>query len=306
MKTSTIHYYIVILILVTVSCEKNKSENYQYVAEDKDTLITLNIEGPISGDNITFNVYLPDSYSDDGEGLPVIYFLHGRGGSYKGGGAFRTAIKKAITDDLLRPVICVFPDGTKNGWYADSKDSSNLIETHIIREILPWVDDNFNTMASRDFRVIQGFSMGGYGASLLAVKFPELFSICINYDGAMWAWENMTRQSGEWPPVAPVMFSNDQTYYDQNSSPWTFAERNKDIIKDQVQFRTIVGSLGGGLQYWRDYFTSLGLEMVYVETSCQHNLTCLHAEAGRGSFLLMENQFKDASLSAADLMISTQ
>ena len=271
------------------------------VQQAQGELRTETITGKISGDEITFDIYLPEGYRKEGVGYPVIYNLHGRGGSYKRGGTFRAAMKKAIVDGILPPVIAVYPDGTKNGWYADSKDGSILIETHIIREIIPWVDANYNTKASRGFRVIQGMSMGGYGASLLAVKFPELFSVCINYDGAMWNWENMTRKSRKWQPVAPVMFDNDKTYYERNSSPWAFATLNKNKIKGRLQFRTLVGSLGSGLQKWRDHLNSLDIEMDYVETKCRHNLQCLHEQAGDGSFRLMTKQFAKAAVAPDQL-----
>ena len=262
-------------------------------------LKTETITGKISGDEITFDIYIPEGYRKEGVGYPVIYNLHGRGGSYKRGGTFRAAMKKAIADSILPPVIAVYPDGTKNGWYADSKDRSILIETHIIREIIPWVDANYNTKASRGFRVIQGFSMGGYGASLLAVKFPELFSVCINYDGGMWNWEDMTSKSRKWQPVAPVLFDNDKIYYESNSSPWMFANLNKDKIKGQLQFRILVGSLGLRLQKWRNHLNSLEIEMDYVDTECRHDLKCLHEKAGDGSFRLMAEQFVKAMTSEA-------
>jgi len=260
-------------------------------------LVTKTITGPITGDQITFDLYLPESYGERGERYPVIYNLHGRGGSYQSRAQmrFRQAMVRAIAKGILPPVISVYPDGTKNGWYADSKDRTLRIETHIIREIIPWVDENCRTKASRDFRVIQGMSMGGYGASLLAVKFPELFCICVNYDGAMWNWENMTKQSRQWKPVAPVMFDNDREYYERTSSPWTFASFNRDRIKGQVRFRTIVGSLGEWLQNWQNHLHSLGIEMDYVETNCKHNLECLHEAAGEGSFRLMAEQFAKAA-----------
>ena len=257
-------------------------------------LKTINITGKISNKEITFDVYLPENYNKNGAGYPVIYSLHGRGGSHKSGAAFRVPMEKAIAKGILPPVIAVYPDGTKNGWYADAKDRSILIETNIIREIIPWIDANYNTRSSREFRVIQGFSMGGYGASLYAVKFPELFSICINYDGGMWNWQNMVRKSRKWESVAPVLFENDKKYYDRTSSPWTLASINQDKIRGRLQFRTLVGSLGSGLKKWRDHIYSLNIEMDYVDTKCRHDLKCLHEEAGNGSFHLMAKEFARA------------
>jgi S-formylglutathione hydrolase FrmB len=298
MKLSTKFLSIISIVFLIQTIGQDNTINAQRAPRTidyKGTLMTVTINGPVSGDKITFDVLLPEDYTYSGEDFPVIYNLHGRGGAYNAIDRewFGEAIENAITEGILPPVICIFPDGTKSGWYADSKDSANLIETHIIREIIPWVDNNFNTKASKDFRVIQGFSMGGYGASLFAVKFPELFSICINYDGAMWTWESMTRGSERWPAVGPFMFNNDSVYYDQNSSPWTIAKSNRDNIVGQVQFRTVVGSLGSGLEKWRDHLISLGIEMDYIDTPCKHNLPCLHKEAGEDGFLLMAKQFKN-------------
>ena len=275
---------------------------FALLSEVQGELKTINITGKITNKKITFDVYLPKNYNKNGAGYPVIYNLHGRGGSHKSGEAFRVPMQKAIAKGILQPVIGIYPDGTKNGWYADSKDRSILVETNIIREIIPWVDANYNTRASREFRVIQGFSMGGYGASLYAVKFPELFSICINYDGGMWNWENMLRKSRKWEPVAPVLFDNDKKFYDETSSPWNLALVNQDKIRGKLQFRTLVGSLGSGLEKWRDHIHSLSIKMDYVDTKCRHNLKCLHEEAGNESFRLMDKQFSRA----IELEIKTQ
>lgn len=257
------------------------------------TVTTRTFTGPISGDKITLDVYTPEGYRSGGRRYPVIYNIHGRGGAYNRGDPvnFRKAMVDAISRGILPPVIAVYPDGTRNGWYADSKDKKILIETHIIREIIPWVDSEYGTKASKQYRVIQGMSMGGYGASLYAVKFPELFSICINYDGAMWNWDNMTVTSGKWDAVAPVMFDSDEDYYDQNSSPWSIAVRNKDRIAGKVVFRAIEGSLGKWLRPWRDHLKAQGIEMDYVLTTCSHNLVCLHEQAGEDSFRLIAEQF---------------
>tara|TARA_B100001758_G_scaffold46658_1_gene37429 strand:- start:5183 stop:6073 length:891 start_codon:yes stop_codon:yes gene_type:complete len=290
MKTSKLVFFLVVSAL------------FALLSEVQGELKTINITGKITNKKITFDVYLPKNYNKNGAGYPVIYNLHGRGGSHKSGEAFRVPMQKAIAKGILQPVIGIYPDGTKNGWYADSKDRSILVETNIIREIIPWVDANYNTRASREFRVIQGFSMGGYGASLYAVKFPELFSICINYDGGMWNWENMLRKSRKWEPVAPVLFDNDKKFYDETSSPWNLALVNQDKIRGKLQFRTLVGSLGSGLEKWRDHIHSLSIKMDYVDTKCRHNLKCLHEEAGNESFRLMDKQFSRA----IELEIKTQ
>jgi enterochelin esterase-like enzyme len=135
---------------------------------------TTTITEKISGKKITFDIYVPENYRKKGVGYPVIYSLHGRGGFYQNGGAVHPPIKKAIADGVLPPVIAVYPDGTKNSWYADSKDRTILIETHIIREIIPWIDTNYNTKSSRGFRVIPWLFHGRIWSVTLSRKVPRI------------------------------------------------------------------------------------------------------------------------------------
>ncbi len=92
-------------------------------------LKTITITGKISNKEITFDVYLPENYNKNGAGYPVIYNLHGRGGSHKSGAAFRVPMEKAIAKGILPPVIAVYPDGTKNGWLV------NYLRTFLLMEL---------------------------------------------------------------------------------------------------------------------------------------------------------------------------
>ena len=56
----------------------------------------------------------------------------------------------------------------------------------------------------------------------------------------------------------------------------------------------MVGSLGPGLQKWRDHIDSLNIKMDYIETKCRHDLKCLHEVSGNGNFRLMAEQFARA------------
>ena len=46
-------------------------------------------------------------------------------------------------------------------------------ETTVIKELIPYIDKTYRTIASRTGRAIQGMSMGGFGAMRLALKYPE-------------------------------------------------------------------------------------------------------------------------------------
>ena len=69
-----------------------------------------------------------------------------------------------------------------NSFYINSDLNNVSYEDFFIQELVPYIDMTFNTIANPNFRAISGFSMGGYGALLLGMRYPELFS-CIGAEG---------------------------------------------------------------------------------------------------------------------------
>lgn len=166
-----------------------------------------------SGKAVPYNVYLPRGYAEGARRYPVIYHLHGLGGSHASHNDLVAAqVERAVSAGVLPEVIVVFPDGQTNSMWADSEGKA--VETLVIRELIPHIDGRFRTMASRGSRVIQGFSMGGWGAALYGLKFPELFSISVNYDGSLHTWTTL-RDSRR--AIAEEIFSLDEQRFDRYS-----------------------------------------------------------------------------------------
>lgn len=142
-------------------------------------------------------VVVPDAAAA-GQRLPVLYLLHGYGGSH-------LAWLK-VTD--LRPLadgfgmIFVCPDG-ENSWYWDSPlDPRSQFETFVSKELVDWVDARYPTIPAREGRAITGLSMGGHGALWIALRHKERFGAAGATSGGVDirpfpdAWE-MKRQLGE-------------------------------------------------------------------------------------------------------------
>jgi endo-1,4-beta-xylanase len=133
---------------------------------------------------IGHNVYLPPGYEHGDTRYPVIYFLHGWGGDENSDAAAFSGWVAKLTKELsLPPAIVVFPNGGRS-WYRDYSVERGLIETHIVHELVPYIDRTYRTLADREHRVLVGFSMGGGGAVRLAVKYPGLFSAAGAWGGA--------------------------------------------------------------------------------------------------------------------------
>ena len=235
--------------------------------------------GPITGDTVLFNIYLPAGYDAASTGFSVVYHLHGIGGNQGGNqnttvpAAFASALQMGLISEKY---IIVFPNGLVNSMWADSKNSLKPVETHIVQELIPYVDAHFKTLAGRENRYIQGFSMGGFGAAKFIAKYPELFQSCVVFDGALHNWQTLkTTQAA----IASEIFDNDEAYFNQ-FSPWHFFKKNAAVLADSVCIRLAVGALTQYSRPLRDSLTAWSIPFEYLETTCAHNLGCLLTQDG--------------------------
>lgn len=150
--------------------------------------------------SIHADVVLPDDYRPDGAAWPVVYLLHGFSGNYT------TWVKDIpVTASLADryQVILVCPDGGYSSWYWDSPvDPTMKYETHVIDEVVPFVDQHYHTIRDRRGRAITGFSMGGHGALYLAFRHQDIFGAAGSTSGGVDirpfpnSWE-MTKRLGD-------------------------------------------------------------------------------------------------------------
>lgn len=116
----------------------------------------------------SMTVLLPDAQDKDGP-FPVLYLLHGLSDDHTIWQR-RTSIERYAA---ALPLIVVMPDGGRS-FYCDAADGP-AYESHMMRDVVGFVDRFLHTVPSRDGRAIGGLSMGGYGAMKLALKFPDCF-----------------------------------------------------------------------------------------------------------------------------------
>lgn len=125
-------------------------------------------------DELTYKVYLPTGYdADRKEGYPVLYLLHGSGGKVTDWDCFLELLDEMILAETIGPVLAVVPV-TGNSYWVDS-DEFGAYESAVIADLIPHIDGTYNTKATREGRLLSGFSMGGYGALRYALTYPELF-----------------------------------------------------------------------------------------------------------------------------------
>ena len=153
-------------------------------------------------------VYLPAGYDDKPNvRWPVFYYLHGLTGNETNW--VELGKLDAAADGLGLQAIVVMPDGD-DSFYVDGvakvdydacmKDGTGLFvphkqskrdtcvrarkyETYITKDLIEHVDTTYRTIATREGRAIAGLSMGGFGALMLSMRHPELFSAAASHSG---------------------------------------------------------------------------------------------------------------------------
>ena len=146
------------------------------------TLDTLRIPSAAMHKTLSAVIVLPDAYQNSDRHFPVVYLLHGWSGSYKDWPAHIDL--RPLADHYGFILVC--PDGGYDSWYLDSPvDSTNRYETHIIKEVIPFVDARYRTVQEKTGRAITGLSMGGHGALYLALRHPQLFFAASSMSGGV-------------------------------------------------------------------------------------------------------------------------
>lgn len=152
-------------------------------AAEPGTITTHAFRSATLGEDIAYNVYLPAGYSGSSQRYPVIYLLHGRGDSMSAWTQMKGVLDDMIGRGDIPPTIAIMPDApwsSRASYYVDSAyrggDPGRPVETAFIKDLIPHVDSTYRTLASRDGRLIGGYSMGGYGALRYSIAYPELFA----------------------------------------------------------------------------------------------------------------------------------
>ena len=137
-------------------------------------------------------VYLPPDYETTDTRYPVVYFLAGFGG----GGVYLLGeslwgetlpqrVDRLIRASAIRPMLVVMVDGlTRLGGsqYINSAATGRYAD-YLVDELVPQIDAHYRTIPDRAQRVVMGKSSGGYGATVLAMRYPDLFGLAVDHSG---------------------------------------------------------------------------------------------------------------------------
>ncbi len=209
---------------------------------------------------VSYHVYLPPDYNEHvNEHYPVLYWLHGWGKGTKGISKITLIFNGAIESGKIPPMIIVFPNGDMSMW-CNWKDGTRPLETVIMEELIPDVDRHFKTIPTREGRLIEGFSMGGYGAARLGFKYPEVFgSISILSGGPLQRELTFTPRANDRTRkrILQQVYGGDMEYFIAQS-PWQLVEENAGHLQTEVLIRQVIGDQDEMLEATRNFNAHLG------------------------------------------------
>src|SRR5579863_896790 len=140
------------------------------------------LEGNLEGDVVDRDafVFLPPSYEKDKKRrYPVVYALHG----YSIGAdqwTHEIHVPQTIEGAFAQganEMIVVLPDSKTiyNGSMYSSSAATGDFEKYVSHDVVAYIDAHYRTIPERTSRGLVGHSMGGYGASRIGMKHPEVF-----------------------------------------------------------------------------------------------------------------------------------
>ena len=142
-------------------------------------------------------VWLPPQYDDPGpkawgRRFPVLYDMVGFTGSGLSHVAWRNFSEnvperaaRLVHEGRMPPAIIVFPDcftSLGGNQYINSSAIGDYAD-YLVQEVIPQVDKEFRTLASREHRGCFGKSSGGYGAMVHGMKYAAHWGAIANHSG---------------------------------------------------------------------------------------------------------------------------
>jgi S-formylglutathione hydrolase FrmB len=140
------------------------------------------LEGNLEGDAVDRDVivFLPPSYEKEKHRrYPVVYALHGYSiGAEQWSKEIHVpqTIEGAFAQGS-KELIVVLPDSKTiyNGSMYSSSATTGDFERFVSHDVVAYIDAHYRTIPNRLSRGLVGHSMGGYGASRIGMKHPDVF-----------------------------------------------------------------------------------------------------------------------------------
>ena len=146
----------------------------------KGNLIERSINSTNTGKTYSVKIYLPAGYVES-ENYPVAYFQDGN--DYLNLANSTTVLDNLLDANLIRPILGVFVQPNDRGVEYAFEDRFKY-RNFFVQELVPYIDQEFSTLAQKEMRAVIGDSYGGNISAIISFTHPEVFGNCGIHSGA--------------------------------------------------------------------------------------------------------------------------
>lgn len=223
-KLKTVSFFAALLVChITGSSLKAQSFAKLNSSINGTVYQSLEFSSDIAGSKLSYSVYLPPFYRSSVDSFPVLYLLHGYGGSETSW--IERCNIHLIIDSLIRlneipSLIVIMPDA-RNSYYINDYAGEFRYEDIFIQELIPFVDSTYKTCSHPGCRIIAGLSMGGFGAVIQSVLHAGEFETCIALSAAIRSDEMILNEKQEnYNKKFSPLFGNNLTGEERITELW--------------------------------------------------------------------------------------
>ncbi|MDZ4819309.1 MAG: alpha/beta hydrolase-fold protein [Planctomycetota bacterium] len=259
-------------------------------------LVHETFESPAMKTTVSYSVVLPPSYKEGSKRYPVVYWLHG-GHKNESADLFTSKTWQTLfKENKIQEVILVYPNGFTSG-YMDHADGKVMVETMIIRELIPRIDERFRSIASREGRAAHGSSMGASGSLKFAIKYPEMFCSAVAYGGGATDLENTKDKY-----VLGILEKNLQSKPElvRQNNTYHFLKKNADTLRNKgTKIVLVTGDKDRWMESARTFQAALRAEDIPCRLvpvpGAGHDLPKTFGAQGEASAIFQDEMFKKLS-----------
>lgn len=228
-------------------------------------------------------IYTPPGYEKSNAKYPVLYLLHGAGGDEEAWIALgRTAqiMDNLIAEGKVTPMIVVMPNGNVIQDGAPGEGSKGFYKPQFMvpktmdgtyegafKDIISFVESNYQVKADKANRAIAGLSMGGYHSLHISRYYPNTFDYVGLFSAAIMAREDATgKVYSDFDNTLKAQMDNGYKLY------WIAIGKTDFLYDANKEFRSKLDDMGMDYDYvesegghiwrnWRVYLTQFAPQL---------------------------------------------
>ena len=251
--------FVALIGLVLASCDSAGSDEPRTYTSQRVTYEA----SVLGGRERPLVVALPSDYDQLDGPLPVLYLLHGWGGSetnWTQSGDVLNTLGRGYDEGDVAAMIVVMPNNVYEGSNPLAGGPNADIFLREIREdIIPFVEANFKASSRREDRAIAGLSAGGIQTLNLTLFYPELWSYSFPMSTAYFP-EDQARLQGDFSDDLRISAINELVEFELAIAPddalfYAFYQSLQERFTELgIEYTTSEGPGAHTWIFWKAYF----------------------------------------------------